>query len=139
MTSAVNFKRLIDRMEQIFSLKGLCQKLHRPGLHHLAHHRDVSMRRHEDDGYMDPRLSEFPLELYTGHSGKLNIQNQAANLVLAPGSEELLAGPKLHPAQSYGLEQVAYTLADRCIIINDKYGGYFSIAHRSHDTIGIVN
>ena len=88
---------------------------------------------------MDAGLGELSLELYTGHSGKLYIQNQAASLLLAPGAEELLTGPKLHSAQTYGLEQVAYSVADRCIIIDDKYGGYFSITHRSHDTIGIVN
>jgi hypothetical protein len=90
----VTLESLLNRVQQILVPKWLRQEFYGTRFQRPYGHRNVSVRRNKDNGYLHTNLGQPALEIEPTHLRKSYIQNQATRVRGGLPAQKLLTGCK---------------------------------------------
>src|SRR4029077_5916733 len=94
LRGVVPLERLLNCIQQILIPERFCQKFHGTRLQCPHRHRDVTVRRDEDDGDLHSALSQSTLKIESAHPRQSYVENQAAGTMSVFRAEKLLTSRK---------------------------------------------
>src|SRR4029077_1956579 len=94
LRDAITLERLLNCVQQILVPERFCQKFHGTRLQCPHRHRDVTVRRDEDDGDLHSALSQSTLKIESAHPRQSYVENQAAGTMSVFRAEKLLTSRK---------------------------------------------
>ena len=80
-TGTIARKTSLDRIEQVLITERLGEELYGPALHRLHGHRNVAVRRDEDDWQLPVRGGELALKLEAASPRHSHVDDQAGRAV----------------------------------------------------------
>jgi len=109
----------LDSLEKILIAKRFGEEFYGTALHRLHGHRNVAVRRHENDRHLPVGRGKVALKFETASSRHSNIEHQASWAVRRGGIEEIGNRRKLLDIQADRAQKSANRLAKVGIVIDD--------------------
>src|SRR5262245_40457163 len=118
----------LDGVEEVLITEGFCEELYGTTLHRPHGHRDVAVRRDEDDRHLPVRRGKIALKLKTASPWHSDIEHQASRAVRGVGIQKIGNRRKLLGMQADRPQEAANLVTKLSIIINDQDAGV-GVAH----------
>jgi len=109
----------VDRVEEILISKRFCEELYGTALHRLYGHRDVAMRRDENDGQLPVHCAKVALKLKAAPPRHSNVKDQTGRAIREVGFQEVGNTRKLLGIEADRPQQAHNRIAKLGIVVDD--------------------
>ena len=119
-TRTIASEARLHRIEEILIPERFCEELYCPALHRLYGHRDVPVRRDEDDRHFPVCRGKVSLQLKAASPWHSNVEHEATRTIPRIGIQKVGNGRKLLCVQADRPQQTPNRVAKLGIIIDDQ-------------------